>query len=56
MLLLKGYAQIWTMPSYCIEEPFDHQQKYIPHANVRVPEVVTFIIVLLLGGFQGIDL
>ena len=55
VLLLKGHAQIWTMPSYCIE-PFEHQQKYIPHATVRVPEVVTFIPVLLLGGFQGIDL
>ena len=55
VLLLQGHAQIWTMQSYCIE-PFEHQQQYIPHANMRVPEVVTFIIVLLLGGFQGTDL
>ena len=52
VLLLQGDAQMWTMQSYCMEEPFEHQQKYTPRANVRVPEVVTFIIVLLLGGFQ----
>ena len=39
-----------------MEEPFEHQQKYTPRANLRVPEVVTFIIVLLLGGFQVTDI
>lgn len=55
VLLLQGHVLIWTMQSYYIE-PFEHQQQYIPRANVRVPEVVTFIIVLLLGGFQVTDL
>ena len=56
VLLLQGDTQMWIMQSYCMEEPFEHQQKYTPRANLRVPEVVTFIIVLLLGGFQVTDI